>query len=218
MSCIEAATWTGAIATFIAVLVALFKEDIGKFWRCPNLDVRVKLEAPDCHKIPLQVINQSTGELLRTINSYYLRLWVFNSGRVRADRVQVFASKLLRQHADGEFKKEQSFLPMNLKWSHSQLSSKGPEIFAEGISPDMGKHCDLGHIKEAETTKLELDLEVLPNTGSHILNPGKYRLDIKIAAANFKPITRTIEINLTGAWFDDEARMFSDGLGLKVIK
>ena len=89
MSCIEAATWTGAIATFIAVIVALFKEDIVKFWRCPNLDVRVKLEAPDCHKIPLQVINQSAGELLRTINSYYLRLWVFNSGRVRADRVQV---------------------------------------------------------------------------------------------------------------------------------
>ena len=217
MSCIEAATWTGAIATFIAVIVALFKEDIVKFWRCPNLDLRVKLEAPDCQKIPLQVINQSAGKKFR-IDSYYLRLWIFNSGRVRVDRVQVFASKLLRQHADSEFKKEQSFLPMNLKWSHSQLSSKGPEIFAEGISPDMGKHCDLGHIKKAETTKLELDLEVLPNTGSHILTPGKYRLDIKIAAGNFKPITRTIEINLTGAWFDDEARMFSDGLGLKVIK
>ena len=218
MTCIEAATWTGAIATFLAVLVALFKEDIVKFWRCPNLDVRVKLEAPDCHKIPLQVINQSTGERPRTINSYYLRLWVFNSGKVRADRVQVFASKLLRQHADGKFKIEQNFLPMNLRWSHSQLSSKGSEIFAEGISPDMGKHCDLGHIKEDETPKLELDLEVLPNTGSHILNPDKYRLNIKIAASNFKPITRTIEINLTGDWFDDEARMFSDGLGLRVIK
>ena len=97
--------------------------------------------------------------------------------------VQIFAEKLLRQSADGSFREVRSFLPMNLTWSH------GGEVFAVGISPEMGKHCDLGRIIKPEHRKLfgddvegvpdsqtllALDLEFKPNTKSHIIRPGAY--------------------------------------------
>jgi len=85
----------------------------------------------------------------------------------------------------------------------------------------MGKHCDLGHIVRpaADTDAvLELDLEVAPNTNSHIVQPGHYKLEIRTAAANSRTITRFIDINFTGKFFDEEARMFSDGLGLGIEK
>lgn len=228
----DAAVWTGSIATLLAIVVALFKEQLVRIWRRPKLEARVRLSAPDCHKTEMTLINKETGALIERADCYYFRLWVENTGNQRAEKVQVFLSKLFRRHADGSFVEDKSFLPMNLRWSHSQLSPLGREIFAEGISPKMGKHCDLGHIIDpskrvafginlsniaAGKTILELDLEVAPNTLTHLLSPAVYRLEMKLAAANLEPETKTIEINHTGDWYSEETKMFSDGFGMKEI-
>ena len=57
-------------------------------------------------------------------------------------------AKLSKRHADNIFKEVESFLPMNFRWTHGHHGTNEPEIFAEGISPKMGKHCDLGRIVE----------------------------------------------------------------------
>ena len=214
------AAWVSAILTLLAILVALFKDELIRLWRHPSLNVTIKLSPPDCHKTKLKV-----GNILG--DCYDLRIRVENKGNLRADNVQVFAAKLFRQQADGIFKEEEHFSPMNLVWSISKKS------FTEGISPKMGMHCDLGHIfdpkkrieaerghieqiKEAITI-LVLDLEAARYSGVYKLTPGTYRLELKIAASNAKPITKTLEIYLTGEWYDSEERMFSDGIGLKLV-
>ena len=68
------------------------------------------------------------------------RLWVANSGKKAAQRVQVFARQLLRRHANGDFRSETRFLPMNLLWSH------GVGVTLEGLACGTGHHCDLGYI------------------------------------------------------------------------
>ena len=161
---------------------------------------------------------------------YYLRLWVANRGKTRAEQVQVFAAKLLRQNAaDKSFKEVETFNPMNLRWAHAQ---DRPEIFADGISPEMGKHCDLGHVIDPQYRKhfghdlttlaagdalLALDLEFPPATKGHLVGPGVYQLQLRVAAANCRPVTHTIELTITGKWFVDQARMFADGLGIRVV-
>ena len=105
-----------------------------------------------------------------------------------------------------------------------------PEIFADGISPEMGKHCDLGHINHPSkrpllgedlpglrqtSTVLALDLEVSPNTLSHLIPPGEYRLEIKLAATNSKPVIKIIEMDIKGNWYDNENEMFSKGIDMK---
>jgi hypothetical protein len=146
--------------------------------------------------------------------------------------VQVFAAKLSRQQDDGSFKEVESFFPMNLRWAHGQQRPSGPEIFAQGISPKMGKACDLGHVVDPASRKeiredlpdippqetiLALDLETKPNTGSHLIPPGIYRLELTVAAANSAPVTKTLELKVTGRWFDDERSMFTDGVGVRVL-
>src|SRR4030065_1207734 len=142
----DSAVWTGSIATLLAVIVALFKDEMVRLWRRPKLQARIRLAAPDCHKTEMTLYDKNTGAVLDRSDCYYLRLWVENAGNQRAEKVQVFVSKLFRRHADGSFVEDKSFLPMNLKWAHSQLSPLGPEIFADGISPQMGTHCDFGYI------------------------------------------------------------------------
>ena len=213
--------WTAvasAIITGLAVLVALFRESVFLWWRRPRFEVAIRPEPPDCNKTHVRL---SAG----IVSAYYFRLWVKNIGRSTATRVQVFAAQLHRQHADGAFRREQRFLPMNLLWSHTSV------VFSDGLAPQMGQHCELGIvfplnvtdpmiIRPAQLppgkTHLQLETEVRPFTGSSSLEPGNYRLRLLVAASNAKPRPFSLAISVVGDWYDDEAEMFSKGVGVKV--
>lgn len=226
------AQWFGAAMTLLAVLTALFKDEVLRCWRKPKLGIRILLAPPDCHKTTINFQHFNPTFTNASADCYYLRLWVENTGNSRADRVQVLASKLSRRNADGLFKEDSNFVPMNLRWSYGQQRTPEPEIFAEGISPKMGKHCDLAHIVDpnvrcnlgedlstvpAGETILALDLEARLNIPTHLLSPGVYRLELRVAAANCFPTTKILELTLTGKWSLNQAQMFSDGLGVRTI-
>lgn len=225
----EIATTAIAVGTFLAIIVALFRDEITALWRRPKIETRIKLSAPDCHLTRLIQRDIKTGEILAKMDCYYLRLWIENAGRIRAEQVQVFVASLSKKQADGTYKRNKDFLPMNLKWSHA--SPLDPVIFTS-LNPKMGRHCDLGHIidpdhgslfaldqsgaQEGETT-ISLDLEFEPATYSHLIPPGDYRIELLIGGANFRPVRKRLELAHTGEWYPSEDRMFSDGLGLTVL-
>lgn len=219
----------GVLVTSCAVLVAIFQDKIRSWVTRPKLNVSIKLGPPDCHSIPLVRTDLKTGETLLEAPCYYLRLRVDNSGNQKAESVEVFAAELLKCQADGQFKEVESFLPMNLRWAHYR------EIIFPAIVPGVYKHCDLGHIIDPqlrsgfppedkswenvppEKTVLSLDTAVKPNTRSYLIPPGKYHLVLLVAAANAKPIKKTLEITLTGDWYEDEKRMLGEGIGIREV-
>jgi len=229
---IEWAQWVEAIGTTMAVVVALcialFQDKMRAWIMQPKLDISIDVKPPDCLKIPIRSYTQ--GEPSVVADAYYLRLRVLNKGGQKAESVEVFAASLLRRQADDTFKEMGTFLPMNLVWADYG------KVFFPAISPDMYRHCDLTHIVDpkkrgqftaedkqwpnvpVEKTILSLETAVKPNTLSHLLPPGKYHLVILVAAANAKPVKKTIELSLTGDWYDDEQKMFQDGVGAQILK
>jgi hypothetical protein len=219
------AQWVAAVATSLAVIIALFKEAITRRFRRPDLILRIKPADPDCIKTPVHVT--SAGNVRWSGQAYFLRVWVENRGKQRAEKVQVFLASVRRRLAGGSFEPVKDFAPMNLRWSHTDFVE--PEIYADGISPGMGKHCDLGCISEPSNptlqrlpdmvegqVTLDLWLEVFPANQGHRLPPGEYRLEIKTAGSNCMPAIHRISLNLTGRWFADERKMFSDGVGINL--
>jgi hypothetical protein len=89
----------GALATFLAVLVALFRESLFLRLRRPKLSVAIKPEPPDSQKTQMRFGDGTT------VPCYTFRLWVENGGKTTAERVQVFARRLLRRHANGSFRR-----------------------------------------------------------------------------------------------------------------
>jgi len=218
------ATWVGVGVTFAAVLVALLKDEFWRLARRPALQASIELKSPDCQKTQMSVSNLLTGQV-KSWPCYYFRIWVKNTGKSRAEKVQVFMSRLLRQCADKSFHEEEHFDPMNLKWAHDHL------LFADAISPKMGKHCDFFHINSpqmrsdgaapytlstvpAAETIIEFDTEVVPNNFGNLIGQGTYRVELVIAGANVGPISKTFEIVLSGKWYDDGKQMFADGVGV----
>ena len=218
--------WLIAVGTVTLAVVAAFQDKIRSWIMSPKLEVSINTSPPDCHKTTLRYVAHN---MIQEAPCYYFRLRVKNSGNGRAEMVEVFASELLRERADGTFAKMDSFLPMNLVWSHIRRP------FFEAISPGMEKHCDLGHIAEpirrqqiplednpqlgvpSDKTIFSFDLQVLPYTYSHLIPPGKYQLALMVAAANTNPVEKRLEITLKGDWYNEEARMLRDGIGIRML-
>lgn len=212
------AQWVGAIGTIAAVVIALFKERIISFFKGPVLEVSDI--TPHCLLLPVNLRDGS-----RTQGHYY-RLWVENNGKTAANEVQVFVSRLERRIADGSFERAPAFLPTNLLWAYDG------EPYARRILPEMGKHCDIGHVVGPSQrvaanedlpnlppgqSVLSLALEVKALHRPDLLSPGTYRLHLQIAAENCRPIKRTLEITHTGNWFADLKKMLSDGTSMRLL-
>lgn len=218
------------IVTLLAIIVALFKDQIISLFFHPNLIAKIELASPDCVQTPINFFDNS-GRIVRSEDSYYFRLWIENTGRIKAENVQVYFSELLQKHLDGHYKRVKQFQPMNIKWSNSPIGRQ--DIFALEISPFMGRHCDLCHIRDPETLTgivmrdnlgvndeialVEFDLEVIPATLSNIIEPGEYQIKLKLAASNKRPKEVVLKLNFNGNWYLDESEMFSKGISIEII-
>jgi hypothetical protein len=113
------------------------------------------------------------------------------------------------KYENGSYEPAPRFRPMFLQWAHIG------NITMPALWKDMPCFCDLLHItnptqkqKYGETLPdvpphlgvLALDLEVKPNSMGHFLEPGAYRLRLKVAATNYRPREVTIAIEYDGMW------------------
>jgi hypothetical protein len=228
-----AAQWLAAVATSLAVVIALFKDELLRFFRRPRLSIRIQTEPPDCILVPnatvSAVIAGNPPQLLWAGPIYFLRLWIENHGIGRAEQVQVFASRLYRRDVNGRPSPVVDFEPMNLRWSNPR-DPNNPEVFAPGISRGFGKHCDLCSISDpANPTDHPhfqdfigqcvgtLLLEVVPSGDRNRLRPGDYIVEVRVGAANARPVTACIRINIKGPWSPDQATMFREHLGVEIV-
>jgi hypothetical protein len=219
------ATAVLASGTIVLAAVAIFPDTVRGWFYKPTLEVSIKTQPPDCLAMPF---TRQVGTLIG--NGYYLRLRVKNSGNTIGRNVEVYASQLLRRRADNiTWDIVTDFPTMNLKWANIHT------IYFPMIVPDMGRHCDLGHIVDPairnhpdlreENPRLQLtnqqpslafDVIARPNNKGHIIGPGDYQLKILIGAENSRrPIEKTVSISLKH-WYADEATMLRDGVGVSV--
>lgn len=226
-----------AVATLLVFIVAVFQDRIRLWFTHPELEVSIRTAPPDCHKVPMfgftrggASISNGTVKQVFVANAYYLRLRIKNRGNDKAEFVEVLLDTLSRQQADGAFGPVESFLPLNLYWSNIR------EAYMPVIYPDTFKLCDLGHIIDPpnrevagegehrnwegfsdDQTILSLETSIRSTTMSHLIPPGIYKMRIIIAAANAKPIRKTLEINLAGKWYEDEREMLEQGIGITML-
>jgi len=170
---------------------------------------------------------KAPGEKRPDVSVYFFRLEVTNEGNAPARDLQLYVASARRRKQDGTYQIVDRFSPMNLLWTHADKPTL--PVLLPGMPP---RYCDLGHIadpgRKEETGEqlpgvapgdgvLALDLEVKATSLSYLLEPGTYRLALKLAAANHAPADYTLEIVFPGRWFDEQEKMFSDGFGLSLV-
>jgi hypothetical protein len=218
------AQWVAAIATSTAVIIALFKDSWVRYFRRPKLSVQLRAGMPDF--LMSQIDVKVSGNTVWRGDCYWVRLWVENVGKTRAEQVQVFAAKLSKRDATNKFVPVPGFIPMNLRWANAR-DWRDPEIFAPGISNGMGKHCDLLSVSDPENPTNAIPgfegkavpaliVESYPPRNQHRIPPGEYRLKIMIGASNAEPVEAHVSLNLKGEWSADQEVMFRDYAGIQI--
>jgi hypothetical protein len=209
-------------AALVGTFTALFLDAIkGWIWR-PHLAVSYTHGDDYVARAELRWVGN--GQSLEA-PCYFFRILIENHGSRPAERVEVMATELRMQQSDGQYSLVQRY-SLNLGWTHS-----APAFGA--ISPGMHRFCDVGHIvRPAErvqsptenlpsvdqtTTIFSIDLEKKPNNLVHLLQPGRYRLTLIVAASNNRPIHRTFEVGFDGNWFDDMNQMLATSVSTRLL-
>jgi hypothetical protein len=116
---------------------------------------------------------------------------------------------------------------MNLKWSYLGIANR------DSLLPDMPPvFCDFIHIGDPEARSasgedlplvpagdvvLCLDVEAASLNKAHLLEPGTYRFDLRLAAENAKPRSFRVKVWCPGKWFPDQQEMFDKGFRIEKL-
>ncbi|NCO98392.1 hypothetical protein GW864_04485 [bacterium] len=214
--------WKAMVALLLG-LAGIFKlqEYVDRKWlRKPVWDIDLKLAPPDSHKIALR--NQSSGQ--RICDTYYFRFRVTNAGNYQMEDIEVMVEELYKKGRGSSYTKVRNFLPLNLVWAHNHL------VTMSKIQPKLFKHCDFAHIVETNylnlgqfgiTTTVSvamlLDTYVQPNTGSHIILPGKYKIKIAFAANNLPPKIIWFKLEFRDIWDNNEQQMLTRNVVIEKV-
>lgn len=231
------AQWVSGIGTLLAVIIALFKDPIVAWRRRPRLDVTCSKEVPWTVKVPITVWQgkwPGGGGGRWGGDCYFVRIKVENTGRTRAEKVQVSAVNLAKRGVDDNFTDILTTLPYDMRWSNGPPAPEPPMTVLDGISRKMSAFCDIVSLCNpanpyqrrptgmpaypAPLTVGQLQLEFDLADEWHLLAPGTYRLTLRIGAANVEPIDRTIEFAHDGRWTPEELAMRRDYLAVSLIR
>ncbi len=215
---LDSPQWWGIITAIVLGLAGIFRETIKGWVYKPEAEIRMKLGYPDCLKIPM---TYSIGEKNEKDFIYYFRFFVKNAGNYRMEDVEAVVITVLKKEANGVYKPKESFLPLNLVWAYSHEETKSK------IQPGLFKHLDFGYIEKSKYANLEyfgivnkykivfkLALAQIPNHGSHILEPGDYRIIVKFAANNLSPVTKEFNFFIADEWDDNSDEMFEKKISI----
>ncbi|MEQ1750928.1 MAG: hypothetical protein ABL974_15980 [Prosthecobacter sp.] len=176
--CSATGTWAGALATFVAVVVALFKGVIHR-WLFP---VKVHLEWQDCAPYA-QIVSARTG--MSRPEEVMFRLKLINHGKDEAKDVQVLIDNLERVQPRGgnwiddalPWQPSPSFVPVSLKWTHLNQ----PRL--DFLPIESSRYVDFGLWQGSQTSPhptLNLSTEVELRMNGSKLKAGEYRCQIVV--------------------------------------
>jgi hypothetical protein len=74
---------------------------------------------------------------------------------------------------------------------------------------------DVFGINSTDNVVLALDVEVPPNTGSHLIFPGEYRIKLIFAANNLSPVTKCYSLVIADKWTEDQDEMLGKNIVIR---
>jgi len=214
--------WISIFSTLLLGATAIWGDSLRRRLAPPRLDIKANTAPPDCVQIPID-----TGSSRKAFD-YFIRIRIVNSGS-EAKHVEVYANELKVKDSTGSFKPVSDFLPMNLTWSYLGQS------ILPSIPRGITRSLDIAHVIDPDIRFINPnEHKVWPNvdhkcailsfihsfkvnSNLHLQPPGTYRLHLLITAENSKTIARCIEVYISGNWFNDPNKMYSDGIRIRVV-
>jgi len=209
----EAWIAVGTLALAFATVAALIFGPFWKWFRRARLTMEIRNQLPDA------VLAEMKNPLAGTTsgNVFYLRIRVSHTRGNAAENVTIMATKLWRLGTSDEPEPMETFLPLDLAWSHVEGSTMR-------IPRKLFRFCDLGFFARPEgshqkcfwVTTLGTSYPAVGNPPRNFLPPGRYEIELQLSGDNTDTIRKQWRLGFGSDWSDDEARLLA-GLELEEI-
>ncbi len=218
-----------ALGVWAAVMVALFWPPLQGWFMRPKLTLRARPERQSFHK----TVALSNVDPRISFACYYYRLDVVNEGRSAAREVEVFARAAFRRNQNGDWEKDERFLPQWFCWATWRELQHERRVFMPVIPPRSTRYVDFAHVVDpagryvfelendpavpTASAILSLDVAVRYLRLGHLLAPGQYALVLEVSASNAEPEAFVVAVNNPGVWDAQESRMLSNGVKVEAV-
>lgn len=190
-----------AFVTFLAVIIALFKEDIRKKWIFSKIEVSIPEENF------FEVLNSSIGNTTDNTNQaleavkYNCKIEIFNSGSISAMGLEIQLESLI-------FKGTDYPTPQIIETFSRSLSWNGNGETKINISPEGKKTISILELTapeqqsspEGDNLTIPAKLNIADIDNYPDFKKGKWTGSFAIFSTNAKPVRFTIEIVWNGRW------------------
>ena len=202
-----------AIVTFLAVMVALFKEDIRKIWECSKIEIRTPIDNI-IEKLDTSSQSDSSDTHLEA-RAYESRIEINNTGNISAIGAEIYLEKLSFK---GEFANSQI-----IETTGTALPWSGTEKTNIIIPPEGKKLLRIVELYGPEKQSLPTGdkteyppptLKIGDVANKVEYNKGTWIGTFVLYSQNAKPVSFDVEIEWNGKW---EKRLSEMRKHLKII-
>ena len=188
-----------AFITFLAVFIALFKDDIREIWKRPKIEFSMPKEIT-IEETDSLLDSESGSETIKAIR-YISRIEVINKGNLPALNSEIYLDKL-------EFTPKDSSIAQNIECSSAALHWNGTDNSSIIIPPGGKKTINILEVTAPEKMSTpdsartknisKLIIGTIPNNKEHVKE--KWNATFSLYAQNHNPISFSIEIEWNGLW------------------
>jgi hypothetical protein len=190
-----------ALVTFLAVIVALFKEDIRKLWEFSQLKVSIPSNSIVEKLISQSSSAQSNEDMHLEANSYQSRIEINNSGTISAIATELYLEKL-------EYINDGYANTQYIETSGSPLNWNGTDKYNIIIPPGGKKLVDIVELIAPEKQSLpDGEKTIIPSKLiiGNVVNPkeymkGKWTGTFGLYSQNAKPLRFQVVVEWSGRW------------------
>lgn len=184
----------GAIATAMAVIIALLQPLVSRWWSKPRVTLELRRRDTELK------FKSVTGPATTQVDDFHgnVRLLVANNGRCAAEQLRVTVTDVYRAIGRDGYEVVEGFVQSALNWTHS-----GSPVLA--VLPAHTKTLvDFGYLNPKDSSfppQLEhvtLYTEVQPSSKYNVLDRGSYIGRLAVSGANFAASVQLIALSFGG--------------------
>ena len=190
-----------AIVTFLAVIVALFKEDIRKKWEYSRLSVAIPDNSIIEKLVSQSEITQSSEDKHLEAQQYQSHIEINNIGNIPAIGAEIYLEKL-------EFTNEGYTNTQYIETSGSPLNWSGTEKYSVIIPPGGRKQVNIVELvgpekqslPDGEKTSIPTKLKIGNVDNPQDYTKGKWTGTFGLYSQNAKPLRFQVNVEWSGKW------------------
>ena len=181
----------GAVGTSLAVVVAIFRDTLWRWYRRPKLEIS-PVEASPPHLIEIPEINVGTGAKSK---GYYVTLTLTNIGKSTAKSGQPLITKK-GQFIDSKWELQENWLPVQIQWILDEWAMKAEKKPTEerNLIPERPYQFHAFGISSNAPDKFWLKTILMPRLQPDNYSAGTYCFEITAFAEGARTVRKYVHV------------------------